>query len=130
SLRTIQAIGLVEQVRPHTTPQHIMRLVNGRGKTILVNNPRTDEFGWERKHGFIQPEVDKELYAGLDRFDHVKVLFGHEVTEVFEDDTKVTVATSTTDADGARYQKTFEAQYLVGCEGGKSPTRKRLGVSF
>jgi len=38
SLRTIQTVGLVDEVRPHTTPQHIMRLVNGRGKTILINN--------------------------------------------------------------------------------------------
>ncbi|MCW4465706.1 bifunctional 3-(3-hydroxy-phenyl)propionate/3-hydroxycinnamic acid hydroxylase [Glutamicibacter sp. MNS18] len=130
SLRTIQTVGLVDQVRPHTTPQHIMRLVNGRGKTILVNNPQTDEFGWERKHGFIQPDVDKVLYEGLERFEHVKVHFGHEVTVVDEDDSKVTATVSLTDEDGQPIEKKFQAQYLVGCEGGKSPTRKRLGVSF
>ncbi|WP_431710273.1 bifunctional 3-(3-hydroxy-phenyl)propionate/3-hydroxycinnamic acid hydroxylase [Glutamicibacter uratoxydans] len=130
SLRTIQTVGLVDEVRPHTTPQHIMRLVNGRGKTILVNNPQTDEFGWERKHGFIQPEVDKVLYDGLERFDHVNVLFGHEVTTVEEDSDKVSLTVTLTDAEGQQVEKNFEAQYLVGCEGGKSPTRKRLNVSF
>lgn len=130
SLRTIQTVGLVDEVRPHTTPQHIMRLVNGRGKTILVNNPQTDEFGWERKHGFIQPEVDKVLYDGLERFDHVNVLFGHEVTTVEEDSDKVSLTVTLTDAKGQQVEKKFEAQYLVGCEGGKSPTRKRLNVSF
>ena len=65
SLRTIQTVGLVDTVLPHTAPQHIMRLVNGSGKTILVNNPQTQEFGWDRKHAFIQPEVDKALYEGL-----------------------------------------------------------------
>lgn len=62
SFRTIQTVGLVEAIRPHTNPQHIMRLVNGAGKVMLVNNPQTVEFGWERKHGFIQPEADKALY--------------------------------------------------------------------
>lgn len=125
SLRTIQTVDLVEQVRPHTAPQHIMRLVNGAGKTILINNPQTREFGWERKHSFIQPEVDKALYEGLSRFPAVKVYFGHEVTEVVEDANGI----ETTCAFGDEQVK-FRAQYLVGAEGGKSPTRKRLGVSF
>lgn len=59
SFRTVQTVGLVDAVRPHTNPQHIMRLVNGRGKTLLINNPQTQVFGWDRKHGFVQPEVDR-----------------------------------------------------------------------
>lgn len=130
SLRTIQSIGLVDQVRPHTTPQHTMRLVNGRGKSLIINNPQTDEFGWERKHGFIQPEVDRELFNGLSRFANVNVLFGHEVLDVEESASAVTAIARSTDAEGNQVETRFDAQYLVGCEGGKSPTRKRLGVSF
>ena len=127
SLRTIQQIGLIEQVRPHTTPQHIMRLVNGRHRTMLVNDPRTTEFGWERKHGFIQPEVDRVLHEGLARFPQVEVRFGHEVVDVVETDDSVTAIAR---VDGTDEEVRICAQYLVGCEGGKSPTRKRLGVSF
>ncbi|MGW5072236.1 bifunctional 3-(3-hydroxy-phenyl)propionate/3-hydroxycinnamic acid hydroxylase MhpA [Rhodococcus sp. NPDC004095] len=130
SFRTIQTVGLVDAVRPHTNPQHIMRLVNGAGKVILVNNPQTEEFGWERKHGFIQPEVDRALYEGLSRYDNVRVLFGHRVEEVEEDATSVTAVARTVGADGEVHERRFRAEYLVGCEGGKSPTRKRLGVTF
>ncbi|OYD70269.1 bifunctional 3-(3-hydroxy-phenyl)propionate/3-hydroxycinnamic acid hydroxylase MhpA [Rhodococcus sp. OK302] len=130
SFRTIQTVGLVEAIRPHTNPQHIMRLVNGAGKVILVNNPQTVEFGWERKHGFIQPEADKALYEGLARFDNVQVLFGHLVENVEEDGQSVTAIALVTGPDGSVEERRFSAQYLVGCEGGKSPTRKRLGVSF
>lgn len=129
SFRTIQTLGLAEQVKPHTAPQHIMRLVNGAGKTILENNPQTMEFGWHRKHSFIQPEVDRVLYEGLSRFDNVRVLFGHTVETVEEDSDGVTAVALFAGADGAE-ERRFSAQYLVGCEGGKSPTRKRLGVSF
>ena len=125
SFRTIQTAGLVESVRPHTNPHHIMRLVTGSGSTILVNDPKTDEFGWERKHGFIQPEVDRALFEGLARFDHVRVLFDHEVVDVDEDGERVSAIARTPDGDVR-----VSARYLVGCEGGKSPTRKRLGVSF
>jgi 3-(3-hydroxy-phenyl)propionate hydroxylase len=130
SFRTVQTVGLVDTVRPHTNPQHIMRLVNGAGKVILVNNPQTDEFGWERKHGFIQPEVDKALYEGLARFDHVQVHFGHRVEDVLEDGESVTAIALVAGSDGEVEERRFRGRYLVGCEGGKSPTRKRLGVSF
>ncbi len=130
SFRTIQTVDLVDSVRPHTNPQHIMRLVNGAGKVILVNNPQTVEFGWERKHGFIQPEVDRALYEGLSRFDDVRVLFGHQVETVEEDTESVTAIAHVTGRDGTVEEHRFRARYLVGCEGGKSPTRKRLGVTF
>lgn len=130
SFRTIQTVGLVEAIRPHTNPQHIMRLVNGAGKVMLVNNPQTVEFGWERKHGFIQPEADKALYEGLSRFENVQVLFGHRVEDVEEDSRSVTAVALVTSPDGTIEERRFSAQYLVGCEGGKSPTRKRLGVGF
>ncbi|MGG7100148.1 bifunctional 3-(3-hydroxy-phenyl)propionate/3-hydroxycinnamic acid hydroxylase [Rhodococcus sp. 24CO] len=130
SFRTIQTVGLVDAIRPHTNPQHIMRLVNGAGKVMLVNNPQTVEFGWERKHGFIQPEADRALYEGLSRFENVQVLFGHRVENVEEDGQSVTAIALVTRPDGTVEERRFGAQYLVGCEGGKSPTRKRLGVSF
>lgn len=130
SFRTIQTVGLVDTVRPHTSPQHIMRLVNGAGKVILTNNPQTDEFGWDRKHSFIQPEVDKALYEGLSRFDSVEVLFGHRVEDVVEDADGVTAIALVSQDDDTLVERRFRAQYLVGCEGGKSPTRKRMGVSF
>lgn len=130
SFRTIQTVGLVDTVRPHTSPQHIMRLVNGAGKVILTNNPQTDEFGWDRKHSFIQPEVDKALYEGLARFDNVEVLFGHRVENVDEDADGVTAIALVSKDEDTIEERRFRAQYLVGCEGGKSPTRKRMGVSF
>ncbi|WP_068161762.1 bifunctional 3-(3-hydroxy-phenyl)propionate/3-hydroxycinnamic acid hydroxylase [Rhodococcus phenolicus] len=130
SFRTVQTVGLADAVLPHTSPQHIMRLVNGAGKVILVNNPQTDEFGWERKHAFIQPEVDRALYNGLSRYDNVRVLFGHRVEDVVEDTDAVTAIAENVGADGEVHRRRIRARYLVGCEGGKSPTRKRLGVTF
>jgi len=130
SFRTIQTVGLVETVLPHTTPHHIMRLVNGAGNVLLVNDPATTEFGWGRKHGFIQPEVDRALLNGLRRFDDVVVLFGHNVFEVAEDEESVTVTARVKSADGSTAERRVRARYLVGCDGGKSPTRKRLGIGF
>ena len=126
SLRSLQTMGLVDAALPFTTPAHIMRLVNGRGGLITEIRPTTDEFGWPRRNAFIQPAVDRVLFEGLARFPHVDVRFGHEVTAIADDAEGVTV--TGTELGGAEF--TVRGRYLVGADGGKSRTRKHLGVSF
>lgn len=126
SLRSLQTMGLVAQALPYTTPLHIMRLVNGRGRQITEIRPTTDEFGWSRRNAFIQPEVDRVLYEGLARFPHVRVLFGHEVETIDDDGARVSVSGTTLEGEPFSY----DAAYLVGADGGRSRTRKHLGVSF
>lgn len=124
-LRTFQGIGMAEAVLPHTTPHHIQRFVNGSGRLLAQINPSAETFGWPRKHAFIQPLVDRELLNGLDRYDSVEVRFGHRVERIDDvgDHVEVSVRTSTG-------EQTLTAAYVVGCDGGKSPTRKAMGVSF
>ena len=125
SLRSLQTMGLVQKALPFTTPSHIMRLVNGRGKQITEIRPATDEFGWSRRNAFIQPEVDRVLYEGLDRFPNVRVLFGHEVTALSDEEDAVTVSGTTPTGEFS-----LRASYVVGADGGRSHTRKHIGVSF
>jgi 3-(3-hydroxy-phenyl)propionate hydroxylase len=130
SFRTIQTMGLVDEIGRHTVPHHIMRLVNGKGQVLVTNDPATEEFGWPRKSGFVQPLVDRELLAGLDRFDTVDVRFRHQLEDLTEADDHV-VATVRVDGpgeDNALHQ--FKARYVVGCEGGRSFTRNWMGVGF
>lgn len=124
-LRTFQSLGLAEAVLPHTTPHHIQRFVNGSGRLLAQINPSAETFGWPRKHAFIQPLVDRELLAGLDRYAEVKVRFGQRAERIRDagDHVEVTVVSG----DGTHV---LRAAYVVGCDGGKSPTRKSMGVSF
>lgn len=124
SFRTIQSLGLVDEVTPFTVPQHVMRLVNGNGGVILTNDPKGEPYGWTRKHGFLQPEVDNALYEGLSRFEGVEVRFGHTLVGIEEEADKVVATVEHALEDGTTGTLTIEAKYLVGCEGGKSPTRK------
>ncbi|MDO5500399.1 MAG: FAD-dependent monooxygenase, partial [Propionibacteriaceae bacterium] len=125
SFRSIQTMGLVDEVTPFTVPHHIMRLVNGHGEVILTNDPKGEPFGWPRKHGFIQPAVDKVLYEGLARYDNVQVLFEHELTGLDDQGDKVIAEVTTGDTTTR-----IEAAYVVGCEGGRSFTRGWMGVDF
>src|SRR6476659_5822130 len=126
SLRSFQTAGVVEQVLPHTTPQHIMRMVNGTGQVLANVAPGAQEFGWPRRNGCIQPLVDAELLTGLSRFGHVDVRFSHTLLGYVDDVDGVTATVAL--ADGTR--TTIRARYLVGCDGGRSITRTSMGVTF
>lgn len=123
-------MGLIEQVRPYTIPHHVMRLVNGRGDVILTNDPPGQPFGWPRKFGFIQPLVDREMYEGLARHDGVDVRFGHTVVDAVDHGDHVEATVEVTGEDGQVHAETLRAPFMVGCEGGQSPTRKRMGADF
>ncbi len=126
SLRTFQTAGVVDKVLPHTTPNHIMRMVNGKGQVLANVAPGAQDYGWSRRNGFIQPLVDAELLAALGRFDHVRVDFSHTLIGYTDDADGVTATLEL--GDGT--QKIVRARYLVGCDGGRSITRKSMGVSF
>ncbi|MGO4957707.1 bifunctional 3-(3-hydroxy-phenyl)propionate/3-hydroxycinnamic acid hydroxylase [Luteococcus sp. Sow4_B9] len=126
SMRTLQGIGLAQQVMPHTVPQHVMRLVNGSGETMVVNDPQGEPFGWPRKFGFNQPLVDKVLAEGLQRHPDVNLRFGHKLTQLTEHEDRVEAEVTLSDGTTS----TITAAYHVGCEGGSSFTRKWLGTEF
>lgn len=123
SIRSLATAGLWEQIEPYTVPHHVVRFVNGKGQVLATNDPQTQEFGYVRKHGFIQPLVDKELAAGLDRFTGTELRFGHEVVDLVEEADHVRVIAQT--SAGERVELT--AAYVVGAEGGRSFTRSWLG---
>ncbi len=91
SLRTFQAIGLVDAVLPHTVPNQILRFFDGKRRLLAEMAPPDARFGWPKRNGFVQPLVDAELLKGLDRFDHVEVAWGHPMTSITETADGVTV---------------------------------------
>ncbi len=123
SLRTFQAIGLVDRVLPHTVPNQILRFYDGNRKLLAEMAPPDARFGWPKRNGFVQPMVDAELFGGLGRFDNVEVRFGHRMHHCSQGADEVTV-----EFDGG--QAAVSARYVVGCDGGRSATRRLMGVSF
>ena len=125
SLRTFQAIGLVDRILPHTVPNQILRFVDAKRRVLAEMAPPDARFGWPKRNGFVQPLVDAELLSGLDRFEHVDVWWGRPMTSCTETDGAVTV-----ELDGEAGRKNLRARYVVGCDGGRSTTRRLMGVSF
>lgn len=123
ALRTFQSIGLVDHVLPHTVPNQILRFFDGKRRLLAEMAPPDARFGWPKRNGFVQPMVDAELLRGLERFDCVEVAWGRAMQSCEETADGVTVS-----IEGESHPVT--ARYLVGCDGGRSATRRLMGVSF
>lgn len=123
ALRTFQSIGVVEHVLPHTVPNQILRFYDGNRRLLAEMAPPDARFGWPKRNGFVQPMVDAELLRGLDRFDRVEVEWNRamESCEEAADGVRVAIAGEETP---------IMARYVVGCDGGRSTTRRLMGVSF
>ncbi|MFU0446192.1 bifunctional 3-(3-hydroxy-phenyl)propionate/3-hydroxycinnamic acid hydroxylase [Pseudocitrobacter faecalis] len=126
ALRTMQSVGLVEKVLPHTTPWHAMRFLTPKGRCFADIQPMTDEFGWSRRNAFIQPQVDAVMYEGLVRFPNVRVLFSRELEAFSQNGDSVTI--NLQGPEGQR--ETVKADWLVACDGGASVVRRTLNVPF
>jgi 3-(3-hydroxy-phenyl)propionate hydroxylase len=125
TLRTFQAIGVVDDVLPHTTPDQWLRFMNSKGRCFASIEPRSRQFGWPRRNAFIQPLVDEVLLRGLDRFEDVSVEWDSEVVGVRREPDGVRVMVG---RDGGEDE--LLARYVVGCDGGRSLVRKEMGVSW
>lgn len=125
ALRTMQGIGLADRIVPHTTPMHWMRFLTASGRCWASIEPRTDEFGWPRRNAFIQPQADRILFEGLSRFPQVEARFSTRFVALEQDASAVR---ATLEGPEGRY--VVEADYMVGADGGSSPVRGALGLSF
>lgn len=125
-LRTFQAAGLADSVTAHTTPNHWMRFMTAKGRCFASIEPRTDDFGWPRRNAFVQPLVDRVLFAGLERFSHAQVKFGNTLTRFTDHGDHVEAITQTADGE----ESSFHARFLIGCDGGRSTVRSQLGLGF
>lgn len=124
-LRSFQSIGLGDSIAENTTPGQKMRFMTMDGKTFALIDPKTREFGWPRRSSFIQPMVDEILFEGLRRFETVTTVFGTELTSFVQSSDHVDITVKL--ADGSR---SIRANWLIGCDGGRSNVRKGLDIAF
>lgn len=126
SLRTIQSLGLIEKVLPHTTPNHAMRFLTPKGHCFADIQPMTREFGWPRRNAFIQPQVDKILLENLENYENTQILFSRDLTQFSQDANGVTLNIQTAD----QKSEVIHAKYLIACDGGNSIVRRTLKIGF
>lgn len=124
AMRAFQAADLTKEVLAHTHVGAGMLFVDEHDK-VLIDWSRDQEpgpMGWHESYRFHQPGVEGALETGLQRFDHVVLHRGMDVTGLTQGEDHATLAL----ADGSLCQ----ARYVVGCDGAQSGVAGILGLGW
>lgn len=124
TLRLFSQIGLLEEIRPGLIQNPHVRHLNARGRALMEGDfPVCGPYGHSALGTFYQPEFERVLLRGLARFENVRVLFGHTVTDLLQSPVDAVLSIATRQGGG-----TLRAKFVVGCDGGTSRVRDLLGA--
>lgn len=126
SLRTLQSLGLVDEVAPDLVWNTGASYLGAKGQPLVVVRPALARLGYPQKSFFDQPGLTRALVKGTGARDLVTVVYGTRVESLSQ--TQDGVSLSARDTDGAI--ATIEARYVVGCDGGRSTVRTAAGIAM
>ena len=122
-LRALQAARLADEVMAQVILGYGARYYEPDGTCFAKVDAPVTEHGFPRRNSFLQPNLERSLLAGLERFQNVSCLFSTELRHFTARDGTVRATAQT--ADGALE---IRAQVLLGCDGGRSTVREQLGI--
>jgi 3-(3-hydroxy-phenyl)propionate hydroxylase len=126
SLRTMQAIGLIDEVMRNVAADYGSHYYTAKGSLFLKVEPATREYGFPRRNAFTQPELERTLLNGVRRYANAQLLFEHNVEAIVETEEGVEVFAR---AEGGG-EVTISARYAAACDGARSTCRKIIGASM
>ncbi|MGI5176326.1 bifunctional 3-(3-hydroxy-phenyl)propionate/3-hydroxycinnamic acid hydroxylase [Dactylosporangium sp. CA-152071] len=129
ALRIYQQAGLRDEVAADMYPPPLVEYVSGDGRPFATIALDEVDFGLgsEPLHFFDQPRLEASLRGGLERFEHVSLRTGVELTGLDQDADGVTVFLRALD-NGA--VSSLRARYVLGCDGARSATRAAVGIAL
>ena len=128
-MRIFQSVGLSEAVIPACAPVRGMHFLDAAGEKLFgFDAPEgPGAHGWAAGYMFYQPDLEKALQVGVERFSNVEVHQDHEVLGIEQTERIVTVRAR--DLSGYN-ERTVTGEYVWGCDGARSLTRKALGIDL
>ena len=125
SLRTVQATGLIGDVLPHVVQGYGVHYYSWRGREFARIEPSVMEHGFLKRNAFRQQVLVSQLRDGLARFHESAIWFGHELQRFTE-----TLEAVQLELNAAGEAKHISCDWLVACDGGRSPVREQLGIKL
>jgi 3-(3-hydroxy-phenyl)propionate hydroxylase len=127
TLRTMQYIDLIDIVRRRIIPGYGSHYFSAGGRCFAQVLPDTLEYGFPRRSAFRQPILEAQLREGLRRFACVQARFSTAVVRAEDIGSHVRV---TLDSGAHGNDGVVHAQYVVACDGARSPIRESLGIAM
>ncbi len=87
SLRTMQAVGVINELVPNIVLGYGSEYFSPAGRRFLKVKPTTLEYGFPRRNAFRQPVLEQLLRENLGRYGNATALFETEMLEFSADRT-------------------------------------------
>ncbi|HEV2375194.1 MAG TPA: bifunctional 3-(3-hydroxy-phenyl)propionate/3-hydroxycinnamic acid hydroxylase [Streptosporangiaceae bacterium] len=126
-VRICQAAGLADELLGHLDLGQTVQYVSGHGRLVASMHPAGGRCGYPRLAFFYQPDFERVLRRGVQRYDCVSVAMGLRAEALCQDTDGVTVWAR--HGDRGRLS-TVRARYVVGCDGGRSTVRSLCSIGF
>jgi 3-(3-hydroxy-phenyl)propionate hydroxylase len=124
SLRTMQALGLAEEVLMETIPGYGSHYLDPRGRCFARVEPQGQPYGFPRRNAFRQPILEAQLMRALEARPTADLTFSRQFQRFSQ--TQKGVEVSWAGADGRAGK--VRCSYLVGCDGASSDVRRQIGA--
>ncbi|HEY1544854.1 MAG TPA: bifunctional 3-(3-hydroxy-phenyl)propionate/3-hydroxycinnamic acid hydroxylase [Xanthobacteraceae bacterium] len=125
SLRTMQAVGIINELVPQLVLGYGSEYVSPSGRPFLMVKPQTLEYGFPRRNAFRQPVLEAMLRANLARHANATTWLEHELTGLSQSAEAIALKVK---KEGASVDLTCD--YLVACDGSRSFVRQALGIEL
>ena len=125
SLRTMQSVGIINELVPNLVLGYGSEYVSPGGRPFLKVKPKTLEYGYPRRNAFRQPVLEGMLRANLDRLPNATAWFETELVGFAQTDKCVSVTIRHGEATSE-----LTCDYLIGCDGSRSFVRQSLGIEM
>ena len=128
-LRIMQEVGVADELQDVIAPYRPSeyRGVDGQPILRLDAAPAPHRLGWAPNYVFNQPALERALRNRLSKQDAAHIFLEAEVTDNGQDADSVWVDVKLKDETEVTR---FSCAYLIACDGGASPIRKRLGIEL
>jgi len=120
AMRIFQSAGLADKIKPWTRVNPGMLFKDTSGNTMVdwSRNTSIGPMGWHESYRFHQPDLEKILREGLQRYQSVELRSGVRVHGVSQNPNSVSISTTMGE---------FKARYVVACDGAESSVRGLIG---
>jgi 3-(3-hydroxy-phenyl)propionate hydroxylase len=128
--RIVHRLGIAEEFAKISRPALGLRLLDPRLRVLAEFNrdPARAPHGYPEANMFDQPELEALLRTNLARHPLATLRGNVEVTDIAGTADGRSRITYTDRADGSEH--TFDAQYVLGCDGANSLVRARIGSAM
>jgi 3-(3-hydroxy-phenyl)propionate hydroxylase len=127
SLRSLQALDMVDVLEGDLLHGMTGEYLNEKGEVLFaIEDDQPGPLGYTSLASFSQPALVFKLADQLSRHPSVELCFSHNLVEFTQNAEGVSATVQLPDGT----HSSISADYLVGCDGGRSTVRRQLGIAM